>query len=117
LRFWPFVSSPFFDSELVCAPPVLTTTPDRACDGVDPVAVDVASESFGRSDAVAAVSLSACVESDESDDSEDEESGVSAHAIPQPYPVTTAAPTSRVTAKPPTRPTTAAAFMKLLYAR
>jgi hypothetical protein len=92
LRFGPFVSSPFFDSELVCVPPVLTTTPDRACDGVDPVAVDVASESFGRSDAVAAVSLSACVESDDSDDSEDsedEESGVSAHAIPQPYPVTT----------------------------
>ena len=68
--------------------------------------------------------LSACVESDapvddsdddedDEDDSEDDESGVSAHATPDPYPVTTAAPTPRATAKPPTRPTHAAAFMDI----
>ena len=66
------------------------------------------------------MSLSSCVESDavvddsdEDDDSEDDESGVSAHATPPRYPVTTAAPTPRATAKPPTRPTYAAAFMDI----
>jgi hypothetical protein len=119
-----FSSSSFFDSELVWAPPVLTTSPGGACDVVDPVEVDgVCSEPFVCSAAVAVVPLSACVESasvvedvedsdvddvdDDSvdDDSEDNEPGVSAHATGNPYPVTTAAPTPRATAKPPTRPT------------
>ena len=51
----------------------------------------------------------------EDGDSEDEDSdaGVSAHATPYPYPVTTAAPTARETAKPPTWSTNAAAFMDI----
>jgi hypothetical protein len=101
---------------------VLTTTPVGACEVVDPVDVDVASEPVVCSVGAVAVALAAFVESDEVafvDDSdvevgfEGDESGVSAHAIPQPYPVTTAAPTPRATAKPPTRPTNAAAFMDI----
>jgi len=114
------VSSSFFDSESVWAPPVLTTTPGGACVVVDPVDVDVTSVPVVVcSVVVAAVSLAASVESepvvDESVDgaSDDEVPGVSAHATPDPYPVTTAAPTPRATAKPPTRPTYAAAFMVL----
>ena len=64
--------------------------------------------------------MSACVESDavvddsdEDDDSEDDESGVSAHATADPYPVTTAAATPIATANPPTRLTYAAAFMDI----
>jgi hypothetical protein len=120
------VSSSSFDDELVWAPSVLTTTPVGACRFVDAVDVEVASEPVVGSVAVVAVSLAASVESeafvddfddsddsddfddsdeDEDDDSEVDESGVSAHATPCPYPVTTAAPTPRATAKPPTRPT------------
>ena len=51
---------------------------------------------------------------DDSDsDDEDSDAGVSAHATPYPCPVTTAAPTPRATAKPPTRPPNAAAFMDI----
>ena len=54
-----------FDSELVWAPPVLTTTSGGACEVVDPVEVDVvASDPVVCSVAAVAVSLSACVESD-----------------------------------------------------
>jgi hypothetical protein len=105
--------------ELVWAPPVLTTTPGGACAVVDPVEVDVGlgsdvgsavlvglSAGSAESDAgVADVDESVDVDSDD-DDSDD---GVSAHATP--YPVTTAAPTPRATAKPPTRPTYEAALM------
>jgi hypothetical protein len=54
------VSSSFFDPELVCAPPVLTTTLDGACDVVDPVEVDASSvsEPFGCSVPVATFSTS-----------------------------------------------------------
>jgi hypothetical protein len=108
------LSSSSFDDELVFAPPVLTTTPVGACGVVDPVDVDVALEPVVGSVGAVPVSLAASVESDELafvDDSdvedgfEGDESSVSAHATPQPYPVTTAAPTPRATAKPPTRPT------------
>lgn len=116
------VSSSSFDDELVLAPPVLTTTPFGAREVVDPVDVDVASEPVVCSVGAVAVALAASVESDEVafvDDSdvedgfEGDESGVSAHATPQPNPVTTAAPTPRAMAKPPTRPTNAAAFMDI----
>jgi hypothetical protein len=68
---------------------VLTTTPGRDCEGVEPVDVDVASEPVVCSGVVAAsVSVCACVESDavvsDEDDSEVDESGVSAHATPHP---------------------------------
>jgi hypothetical protein len=108
------VSSSSFDDELVLAPPVLTTTPFGRCEVVDPVDVDVASEPVVCSVGAVAVALAAFVESDEVafvDDSDVEDgfegdgSGMSAHATPQPYPVTTAAPTPRATAKLPTRPT------------
>jgi hypothetical protein len=117
-------SSSFFDFELVWAPPVLTTTPAGTCEVVDAVEVDVSSVSVAFSVAALAVSLSlsASVESDcfsgegdgsDVDDSDDDsdDDGASAHATPYPYPVTTAAPTPRETAKLPTRPTNAAAFM------
>jgi hypothetical protein len=47
-----------------------------------------------------------CVDDDWVDDDSVDESvdGVSAHATGNPYPVTTAAPTPRATANPPTRP-------------
>ena len=104
---------------------MLTTTSGGSGEVVDPVEVDVvASDPVVCSVAAVAVSLSACVESDAliddfdfdddaDDDSEDDESGVSAHATPDPYPVTTAAPTPRATVKPPRRPTHAAAFMDI----
>jgi hypothetical protein len=106
------VAGSALSAELVWAPPVLTTMPAGAGEVVDAVDVDATSEPGGCSVAAAAVSLAGSVESeafvddsDEDDDSEDDESGVSAHATPHPYPVTTAAPTPRATAKPPTRPT------------
>jgi hypothetical protein len=96
------VSSSPLDSELVWAPPVLTTSPDEA-GVVDPVEVDgVVSDSFGS---VAVVAVSDVVADVAGDDSEDDVSEVSAHASPHPEPVTTAAPTPSATAKPPTRPT------------
>jgi hypothetical protein len=116
------VFSSSFDDELVWAPPVLTTTPDGACEVVEAVDVDVGSTPFVGSVAAAVVSLTAPVESDAfADDSEEEdgsdgdESGVSPHATPHPYPVATAAPTPRATAKVPTRPTYIAERMTLSY--
>ena len=112
---------------LVCAPPVLTTTPGGACDVVAPVEVDtvVVGPSGSVSVTPDASSSAGSVKSgagglveDSADDGSDvDESGVSAHATPHPYPVTTAAPTPRATAKPPIRPTYAAAFMPFAYAR
>jgi hypothetical protein len=107
-----------FDSDSVWAPPVLTTTPVGACELVDPVDVDVASEPVVCSVAAVVVSLAASVDSggfvDVSDD-EAEGDGLSAHATGSPYPVTTAAPTPRATAKVPTRPTYVAERMTLSY--
>jgi hypothetical protein len=111
-------SSSSLDSELVWAPPVLTTTPGGDCVVVDPVEVDgwVGSEvgsvgavvgfAFGSAEADASVDVDVSVDVDSvGDDSEDSDEGVSAHATGSPYPVTTATPTPRATAKPPTRPT------------
>src|SRR5215213_3734572 len=120
--------------ELVWAPPVLTTTPGGACVVVDPVDVDTVVEPDVGSVVADVVSVEGSADSDagvlvddsdegvcDEEDCEDESvvdvSGVSAHAIPYPCPVTTATPTPRATAKPPTRPTYAAAFMHIAYAR
>jgi hypothetical protein len=115
------LSSSSFEPELVWAPPVLTTTPGGACDVVDPVEVDEGLSSSDGSDGsdvtgVLGVSILSAgsaeggvadvdesVDVDSADDDSDD--GVSAHATGNPYPVTTAAPTPRATAKPPTRPT------------
>jgi hypothetical protein len=91
-----------FDSELVLAPPVLTTTLVGASDAVDSGDGDaVVSEPFGCS---AAVESEVVVDADSEDDSPDAPD-VSAHACPHPYPVATATPTPSATANPPTRPT------------
>ncbi|HKP43950.1 hypothetical protein [Mycobacterium sp.] len=116
--------------ELAWAPPVLTTTPGGACVVVDPVDVDTVVEPDGGSVVVDAVSLADFADSDtgvlvddsadgvcDEDESADDVSGVSAHAIPYPCPVTTATPTPSATAKPPTRPTYAAALMHIAYAQ
>jgi hypothetical protein len=76
-------------SELVCAPPVLTTTPGGAGVVVDPVDVvvpvggdEVVCESFGCS--VVVESAGVVDDADVEDDSEGDESDVSAHAIGHP---------------------------------
>ena len=120
----------FVDSSvvaLVCAPPVLTTTPGGACVVVDPVDVDTVVEPEGGSVVADVVSVAGSAESDAGvlvdgsdcvdDESEDDVPVVSAHATPYPCPVTTATPTPSATANPPTRPTYAAAFMHIAYAR
>jgi len=93
-------------SELVWAPPVLTTTPGGACEVVDPVDVDDVAVDVAGSVCVVSFSaesvFSVVVSADDSDEGSDE--GVSAHANPG-DPVTTAAPIPRATANPPTRPT------------
>jgi hypothetical protein len=79
-----FVSSSSSDSELVLAPPVLTTTPVGASGVVDPVEVDVAvSEPVGCCVVVESVVVVDDAGVDDVD-SEDDESGVSAHATPHP---------------------------------
>jgi hypothetical protein len=109
--------------ELVWAPPVLTTCPGGACDVVDPVEVDDSSEPVVCAVAGSVVSGpdsvvddvgeadvddvdDDCVDDDCVDDDSVDEfvDGVSAHATGNPYPVTTATPTPRATANPPTRP-------------
>jgi TM2 domain-containing membrane protein YozV len=117
----PVVSS----VELVWAPPVLTTTP-----GGTWVVVEFGCCS-AEVDAVAFVASCdsdvALLVGDDGDDCEEDcdvddsdvdgdASVVSAHATPYPWPVATAAPTPRATAKAPTRPTYAAAFMHIAYA-
>lgn len=110
------VSSSSLDFEPLCAPPVLTTTPGGAWVVVDPVDVDdvgsvddgcVGSVAVGFSAGSAEADVSVDVDVSVDDDSVDDgsEDGVSAHATGNPYPVTTATPTPRATANPPTRPT------------
>ncbi|WP_235658430.1 hypothetical protein [Mycolicibacterium moriokaense] len=102
---------------------MLTTTPVGACVVVDPVDVDVVSEPVVCSVGVVVVSLAAFVESgafvdgdsEDGDSDDDGDDGVSANAIGSPYPVATAAPTPRTTAKVPTRPTYIAERMTLSY--
>ena len=98
-------SSSSSGDELVWAPPVLTTTPGGACDVVDPgepraeagSRADFSAGSAAPDSGVADVDASVDVDSVVDDSVE----GVSAHAAGNPYPVTTAAPTPRATAKPP----------------
>jgi hypothetical protein len=109
--------------EPVWAPPVLTTTPGGACDVVDPVDVDegvgsdvsgVCGFSVGSAEADAGVAdVDESVDVESAGDDSDE--GVSAHATGNPYPVTTAAPTPRATARLPTRPMYIAERMTLSY--
>jgi hypothetical protein len=110
--------------ELVWAPPVLTTTPGGACVAVDPVDVDTVVEPDVGSVVTDAVSVEGSGDSDAGvlvddcwDESDVDVSVVSARATPYPCPVATATPTPRATAKPPTRPTYAAEFMHIAYAR
>jgi hypothetical protein len=104
-------------AELVCAPPVLTTVPGSAepvvgCDAPCPVG-----EPFGAGDESDddAVASDGCVALDDADEDEAVPS-VSAAAVAQPYPVTTAVPTPRTTASLPTRPTHMDATMICVYA-
>jgi hypothetical protein len=110
------VSSSVFESELVWAPPVLTTTPGGAWVVVEVVEVVVGSAvgsvgavvgfAVGSAEVDDSVDVDESVAVDSVDSEEDDsEDGVSAHATGNPYPVTTAAPTPSATAKPPTRPT------------
>ena len=108
---------------------MLTTTPGGACAVVDPVDVDTVVEPDvgsvvadvvsveGSADSDAGVLVDDSVEDVCEDESDVDVSVVSARATPYPCPVTTATPTPRATAKPPTRPTYAAAFMHIAYAR
>ena len=98
-------SSSSSGDELVWAPPVLTTTARRGLRCRRPrraraprawftsISAGSAAPDSGVADVDASVDVDSVVD--------DSVEGVSAHAAGNPYPVTTAAPTPRATAKPP----------------